>query len=126
MAKSHGRLVLVSLNGYAQCPENHTWGKETLFFGKTTVPMAYNVPLIAPDIWRSGYPGSAAGANFTTTPGQYSDHIGRYVFIRHDDRNNISFIDGHVERVYLPDMGLLKWNLEWEPRLLDIPWLPNR
>lgn len=114
------------MNGYAQSSENHIWGNKELFFGKTTVPMAYQVPLIAPDIWRSGYPESAAGAGFTTTPGQYSDMIGRYVFIRHQDRNNISFIDGHVQRVYLPEMGLLKWNREWECRLLDIPWLPNR
>ena len=114
------------MNGYAQYPENVVWGDEELFFGKTTVRMPYNVPLIAPDIWRSGYPGSAANANFTTDPGQYSDHIGRFVFIRHGDRNNISFIDGHVERVYLPEMGLLKWHREWVCQELDIPWLPNR
>ncbi|MDH4203358.1 MAG: prepilin-type N-terminal cleavage/methylation domain-containing protein [Phycisphaerae bacterium] len=114
------------MNGYAQYPENNVWGNRELFLGKTTAPMAFKVPLIAPDVWRSGYPTSAANANFTTTPGQYSDHIGRFVFIRHDDRNNISFIDGHVERVYLPDMGLLKWHREWVPQALDIPWLPNR
>jgi prepilin-type N-terminal cleavage/methylation domain-containing protein/prepilin-type processing-associated H-X9-DG protein len=114
------------MNGYAQDPENKVWGNKDLFLGKTTVPMAFKVPLIAPDVWRSGYPTSAANANFTDTPGQYGDHIGRFVFIRHQDRNNISFIDGHVERVYLPDMGLLKWNREWECQELDIPWLPNR
>lgn len=114
------------MNGYAQYPENVRWGDEELFLGKTTVRMAYNVPLIVPSVWRSGYPGSAANANFTTDPGQYSDHIGRFVFIRHGDRNNVSFIDGHVERVYLPEMGLLKWNRKWVPKELDIPWLPNR
>ena len=114
------------MNGYAQYPENVVWGQKNLFFGKTTVRMAFNVPLIAPDIWRSGYPDSAAGAGFTTTPGQYGDHIGRFVFKRHGDRNNISFIDGHVERIYLPEMGLLKWHREWVCQELDIPWLQKR
>jgi prepilin-type N-terminal cleavage/methylation domain-containing protein/prepilin-type processing-associated H-X9-DG protein len=115
-----------AMNGYAQYPENVRWGTEELFFGKTNVPMAYNVPLIVPGRWRSGYPTSSANAIFTDTPGQCGDHIGRFVFIRHQDRNNISFLDGHVGRVYLPDMGLLKWNREWKSLELDIPWLPNR
>ena len=85
--------------------------------------MAYNIPLFAPDTWRGGYPTSAAGAKFTDTPGESSDMIGWYVFKRHSDRNNIAFVDGHVERVYLPDMGRLKWHRDWEPQELDIPWL---
>jgi prepilin-type N-terminal cleavage/methylation domain-containing protein/prepilin-type processing-associated H-X9-DG protein len=114
------------MNGYAQYPENVKWGNEELFHGKTTVPMAFNVPLIAPDVWRSGYPTSAANANFTEIPGEFSDDIGRFVFIRHEDRNNMSFIDGHIERVYLPDLGLLKWHRKWVSQELEIPWLSNR
>jgi len=114
-----------SMNGYAQYPENIRWGNEELFLGKTTAPMAFKVPLIIPGRWRSGYPTSSADAIFTDTPGECGDSIGRFVFIRHEDRNNISFIDGHVERVYLPDMGLLKWNREWVSQELDIPWLRN-
>lgn len=109
-----------AMNGYAQYPENVRWGNEELFFGKTTVRMAYNVPLIAPGVWRSGYPDSVDNASTS------GDHLRRFVFIRHGDRNNISFIDGHVERVYLPDMGLLKWHREWVSKELDISWLSNR
>lgn len=114
------------MNGYAQDPENHIWGNTKRFFGKTTVSMSFKIPLFAPDIWRSGYPSSADNANFTDTPGEFNDMIGRFVFKRHDDRNNISFVDGHVERVYLPEMGLLKWHREWEEQELVIPWLPTK
>ena len=51
------------------------------------------------------------------------NHIERFTFIRHEDRNNISFLDGHVERVYLTEMGTLKWHRQWESREFDIPWL---
>ena len=116
------------MSGYAQYPENKIWGQDELFFGKTTESMVFNIPLFAPDIWRSGYPLNSDPANlgFTSTPGVFNDMLGRFVFKRHDDRNNISFLDGHVERVYLPEMGMLKWNRTWEPRVLDIPWLPTR
>jgi prepilin-type N-terminal cleavage/methylation domain-containing protein/prepilin-type processing-associated H-X9-DG protein len=114
------------MNGYAQDPESHIWGNTKLFFGKTTESMSFKIPLFAPDIWRSGYPFSADNANFTDTPGEFNDMIGRFVFKRHDDRNNISFVDGHVERIYLPEMGLLKWHREWEEQELVIPWLPTR
>ena len=114
------------INGYAQNPEGNIFASnEALFFGKTTESMAFKIPLFAPDIWRSGYPASSASVGFTSTPGVYSDMLGRFVFKRHDDRNNITFLDGHVERVYLPEMGLLKWNREWESRELDIPWFHN-
>ncbi len=114
------------INGYAQDPEGHVWGNIDLFFGKTTEPMSFKIPLFAPDIWRSGYPTNSTSAGFTNTPGQYGDMIGRFVFMRHDDRNNISFVDGHVERVYLPEIGLLKWNRKWVSQEFDIPWLPPR
>lgn len=111
------------INGYAQFPENVKWGVEELFWGKTTESMAYKIPLIVPDIWRSGYPGISADVTFTQIPGECSDMVGRFIFIRHDDRNNISFIDGHVERIYLPEMGTLKWHRQWKSVVFDIPWL---
>ena len=111
------------MNGYAQYPDNLIWGNRDLFFGKMTESMSFKIPLFAPDIWRSGYPTDSAIAGFTNTPGEYGDMIGRFVFKRHDDRNNISFLDGHVERVYLNEMGTLKWHRQWESREFDIPWL---
>ncbi len=112
------------MNGYAQYPQDHIWGSRELFFGKITEAMSFKIPLFAPDIWRSGYPGdSNAGFNAIPGAGAMGNHIERFVFIRHEDRNNITFLDGHVERVYLKEMGTLKWHRQWEPREFDIPWL---
>ena len=115
------------INGYAQWPENNRWGKKEDYWGKTSDSMAFKIPLFLPDIWRSGYvaknAGSSANIQFTDIPGECNDPMGRFVFIRHEDRNNISFVDGHVERIYLPELGLLNWRRDWEPIVFDIPWL---
>lgn len=116
------------INGYAQWPEDIRFGtQEEDYWGKTTDPRASKIPLFAPDIWRSGYAGKgaiiSANVEFTDIPGECNDPIGRFVFIRHGDKNNVAFADGHVERVYLPDMGKLHWSRIWEPIVLDIPWL---
>ncbi len=119
------------MNGWAQNREGAIfmsgYNYEKFYWGKTTVPMTYNIPLIAPDVWRSGYPkGDSSTEVFTDTPGEnMGSGIGRFIFIRHDDRNNVAFVDGHVERVYLPEMGLLKWHRKWDPVVFDIPWLEN-
>jgi prepilin-type N-terminal cleavage/methylation domain-containing protein/prepilin-type processing-associated H-X9-DG protein len=119
------------MNGWAQNPEGaifmSSYNYEKFYWGKTTVSMTYNIPLIAPDVWRSGYPkGDSSTEVFTNIPGEnMGSGIGRFIFIRHDDRNNVAFVDGHVERVYLPEMGLLKWHRKWDPVVFDIPWLEN-
>jgi prepilin-type N-terminal cleavage/methylation domain-containing protein/prepilin-type processing-associated H-X9-DG protein len=118
------------MNGFAQAPEDQTMGgmiknRKDDFWGKSTVGMPSKIPLIMANLWRQAWPPEdSSTVTFNDVPGECSDNFYKwFIFIRHDDRNNVSFLDGHVERVYLPDMGMLKWHRQWEPRVIDIPWL---
>jgi prepilin-type N-terminal cleavage/methylation domain-containing protein/prepilin-type processing-associated H-X9-DG protein len=113
------------MNGFAQAAEGDIWGQDkALFWGRSIEKNAHEIPLVAGDAWRAGYPKSPKGA-FSSTPGAYTDHIGRYIFKRHGYKNNIVLLDGHVENKKLPDFGLLRWNRNWEAQELDIPWVPE-
>lgn len=113
------------MNGFAQIPEGDIWGQSSpLFWGRSIEKNAHQVPLVAGDMWRAGYPTNPVGA-FGATPGQYSDHIGRYIFKRHGYKNNIVLLDGHVENKKLQDFGWFRWNRDWPCQELDIPWVPE-
>jgi prepilin-type N-terminal cleavage/methylation domain-containing protein/prepilin-type processing-associated H-X9-DG protein len=118
------------MNGFAQSPEGNSAfvrNRKEYFFGKSTVRMASSVPLITASTWRQAWmPEDSSTITFSDVPEYCSDNlVKRFIFIRHDDRNNVSFLDGHVERIYLPDMGRLKWHRNWVSRELVIPWLKN-
>jgi len=113
------------MNGYAQAPEGFFWGAvKELFWGRSIEKNAPEIPLVAGDILRAGYPISPVGA-FTSVPGIYNDHIGRYIFKRHGYKNNILLLDGHVENKKLPDFGWFRWNRDWPVQELEIPWVPE-
>ena len=113
------------MNGFAQVAEGDIWGQEKArFWGRSIEKNAHEIPLVAGDIWRAGYPRSPTGA-FSNMPGVYSDHIGRYIFKRHGYKNNILLLDGHVENKKLQDFGWFRWNRDWPAQELDIPWVPE-
>jgi prepilin-type N-terminal cleavage/methylation domain-containing protein/prepilin-type processing-associated H-X9-DG protein len=121
------------MNGFAQSPEVEersafVRNRKDDFFGKSTVKSASSVPLVLANRWRQAWtPEDSSTVTFSDVPGYCSDNfVGWFVFTRHDDRNNMSFVDGHVERVSLSDLGLLKWHRQWKRTEFDIPWLSNR
>jgi len=113
------------MNGFAQIAEGDIWGQnKALFWGRSIEKNAHEIPLVAGDVWRAGYPRNPTGA-FTNVPGHFNDHIGRYIFKRHSYRNNILLLDGHIENKKLQDFGWFKWNRDWPAQELDIPWVPK-
>lgn len=52
-----------------------------------------------------------------------SDNMHRFLVNRHDLRDNVSFVDGHVEPVHFTDLWTLYWHLGSEPNYdVVVPW----
>jgi prepilin-type processing-associated H-X9-DG protein len=55
-----------------------------------------------------------------------STGIARACLNRYQDfANNVSFMDGHVESVKLPDLWTLKWHRHWKTPA-NLPELPKQ
>jgi prepilin-type processing-associated H-X9-DG protein len=92
------------MNGFAQAPEGNSAfvkNRKDDFYGKSTVGMPSEIPLIAECTWRQAWtPADSSTVTFSDDPGYCSNtQVKWFIFIRHDVRNNVAFFDGHVDRV---------------------------
>jgi len=114
-------------NGWRGTPEMH-WGKE---------PFRYvsDVPVLGDCAWYGGNPddiksGSTGGKVPETKdwnlkyPMQWYYDMARFAMDRHSRAINMSFADGSMRKVRLPELWELKWHKDFVPSSdVDIPWL---
>ena len=74
----------------------------------------YGLP---PDDWTDQWEPSYLPPDYPETA------IQRFLMNRHDLRDNVSFVDGHVEPVHFTDLWTLYWHLGSEPNYdVVVPW----
>jgi prepilin-type processing-associated H-X9-DG protein len=76
---------------------------------------AAEIPVFADSIWVDGWPHETplfAPAS-TLAPPRDPHHMHRFTIARHSKSINVSFLDGHAERVELPRLWTLRWHAEW-------------
>ena len=97
---------------------------------RDTLPGRANIPVFADSVWMGAIPMDVAQSNMFTTSGwpaqkppPYTSDLGytgdplcedagmrRFCIDRHRKGINMSFVDGHAEKVKLEDLWSLKWN----------------
>jgi len=80
------------------------------------VPQPSHMPAFADATWVDGWPRETDGkpASFKNIQGAHDPHMMRFAVDRHDLWQNMSFVDGHAEAVYVEDIWELKWNPFYE------------
>jgi prepilin-type processing-associated H-X9-DG protein len=75
------------------------------------------IPLFADSIWYGGYPKHTDDmpSNLRGIPSGAKGMMDRFFIDRHMKAINICFLDGHVERVELTRLWMLKWNNQFVP-----------
>ena len=98
------------------------------------VKQSSNVPVLGDCAWYGGNPDDArSGAEGgkvpptkdwnRTNPMQWFWDMGRFAMNRHSRSINMSFADGSVRRVRLPELWELKWHKQFTPTSdVVIPW----
>jgi prepilin-type processing-associated H-X9-DG protein len=77
-------------------------------------------PLFADAAWIDGWPTDRdrVPSNYIDPErGECSTYMGRYCVDRHDFAVNVSFADGHAEKVALPMLWSLRWNKQFDTDL---------
>ncbi len=102
------------------------WGHEPElhWYHPLLAPDATNIPVVTDAMWVGGFPYShdvPAAAQWDQTIGG-GHQTNRFALDRHDGAVEVAFIDGSARRVALPDLWTLRWNHDYTPREIALPW----
>lgn len=75
--------------------------------------LAYNIPVMTDSLWVDAWPRHTDSPPPTENGGNGS-MMQRFAMNRHDNENNVSFMDGSVKRIEVKKLWTLQWNQEFD------------
>lgn len=103
------------------------WGHPADLHWGATLEMvdSTKIPLVADCVWVGGYPYDSDVPSATEWDGTLGGghQTNRYATNRHNDAVEVGFIDGSARHVNIPDLWTLRWNHEYTPQAVTVPWL---
>ncbi|MBI9017667.1 MAG: prepilin-type N-terminal cleavage/methylation domain-containing protein [Phycisphaerae bacterium] len=114
---SYGMNMWLTPKGYwSDYARNSPLGGADMFYNNITEAKS-NVPMFSDSMWVGGWPvdydNSVLPNDFTGklgTPSELQYNMQRFLIDRHDMAVNISYVDGHAERVQLKNLWTPKWH----------------
>jgi prepilin-type N-terminal cleavage/methylation domain-containing protein/prepilin-type processing-associated H-X9-DG protein len=85
-------------------------------FGNMEAEGGYNIPLFTDSIWVDLFPKDGPGNYPTGLDWERGANgaMGTLLIERHGKKNNVAFLDGHVQRVPVEDLWTLKWHKKFK------------
>ncbi len=116
----YGHFGSYGINGWVQNPNNIkiknlglTAADLKLYWKKMTAKGASEVPVLTDAQWIDTWPQPTDGPPGTENSGWGSSHFARIVQNRHNEKQNVVFMDGTVKTVGLKELWTLKWHTDY-------------